>query len=323
MESRNARSCKRDLWFHASLRNEPSTLTQDQKTDYAGVFKVCNGESQERVGVMNQFVRWKGCFVPRYLRGMRSGSTQTARVVGIIGILVIALCGSPSRANEVVWGFEGVVTRVGDENTPSQLTVGSRFSGILRFNTEPVGTTLYPGNAGLMQYFVWNGPAIGLDVAVAGLQFSTSGRSDSFFSMNVRDGQFSIPEHTLLDSLMLEGTSDLRHDVIPPGQIGGGDSWYARYVGLEFHDFDLRVFSDVTLQTTPPDLREMEIATITAGVVFGEGRIPTTFGGTVDRIYVIPEANSGLLLGAGLIVILIALACSGLARTRGSAVRRA
>jgi hypothetical protein len=154
-----------------------------------------------------------------------------------------------------------------------------------------------------MRSFSWNGPANGVNVTVAGLEFSTSGRSDSYFGMNVRNGAFSVPHMTRLDSLMIESTSDFRHDVISPGQIGGGGSWYARYIGLEFHDFDLSFFSDVSLQTSPPDLSEMEIATITAGVVFGEGRIPTGFGGTVDRLYVVPEADAVVLFVTGLIMI--------------------
>jgi hypothetical protein len=240
------------------------------------------------------------------IKGFRGGRVG----LGIFVFVLLTIGDRSSTADEVIWGFEGVVTRVGSENAHSQLIVGSRFNGTLRFNSEPAGTSLYEGDIGLMRSFAWNGPSIGLDLTVAGLEFSTSGRSDSHFGMNVRDGQFAHPQYRFLDSLLIEGASDLRHDPIPPGQVGTGAFYYVRNIGMEFHDFDLRVFSDVSLQTVPPDLSEMEIATINAGVVFGEGRIPTTFGGTVDRIYVVPEVDAGLLLGTGLIVVCMGFAFS-------------
>jgi hypothetical protein len=68
---------------------------------------------------MDRFISWTRGLIPQiFFRVHR----YTRRGAGVLGLL-ITLCGSSCRADEIIWGFEGIVTRVGDEITPPELAL--------------------------------------------------------------------------------------------------------------------------------------------------------------------------------------------------------
>jgi hypothetical protein len=233
-----------------------------------------------------------------------TGKGRGGWAAGLIVFALITLTASPDMGAEILWGFEGEVTRVGDDNTLPGLTLGSRFSGTTRFNTDPAGTTEYDSG---MRSYNWNGEGIGVQVTAGGLDFSMLGRPDASMSMSVKNNGFSIPHSRRADSIHLNAISDLVHfgpaGPLEPGQIGI-DSWgFLRNIYLQFHDFDQTILSDSSLVTRPFDVSAMDLATIDVGMPFGDSNMPAGFGGTIDRVFTIavPEPSAAWLLALGLI----------------------
>jgi hypothetical protein len=231
-----------------------------------------------------------------------TGNGRVSSAAGLIVFALITLTASPGMGAEILWGFEGVVTRVGEDNTPPGLTLGSRFTGTIRFNTGPDGTTEYDSG---MRNYNWNGQGIGVQVTAGGLDFSTLDRPNASMSMTVNNDGFSIPHARRADSIYLNAISDLVHFGPPgplePGQIGI-DSWgFLRNIYLQFHDFDQTILSDSSLVTMPFDISAMDLATIDAGMPFGDSNVPANFSGTIERVFTIagPEPSAGWLLALG------------------------
>jgi hypothetical protein len=193
-------------------------------------------------------------------------------------------------AAEILWGFEGVVNTTA--RLPSDVEVGSRFGGIIRFTSLPDANTTYNSGA---QSHGWFGEDMGVELSLGGVDFSTIGQPDGRVSMHYHDGGFYVPARRPVDSLIISSTADAYWVSGPPISFGGS----RRNIHFELHDFDLTILSDALPLEIPFDVRELEVATFSAGGIPADG--PTRgFTGTIDRLYAIPEPGTGVLVGIGI-----------------------
>jgi hypothetical protein len=120
--------------------------------------------------------------------------------------------------------------------------------------------------------------------------------------MTVDNDGFSVAQMRRADSVYFSATSDGYQFSSPPGSVGISYYGYRRNIHIQFHDFAQAMLSDSLIVTEPLDIRDLDLATISAGTQFGDSHIPAGFTGTIDRLYAIPEPHSGLLLAVGLAV---------------------